>query len=160
MDNHKRNRWVIVVSHYNEDITSELLLGAQTTLIEQGIAQSQIDVVKVPGAVEIPLAAQWAARKVDTAVVITLGAVIRGDSDHYDFVAQQVSDGCQRVALDHNLPVIFGVLTTHNRQQALDRIGGASGHYGKEAALSALRMVHLSREQSVSKVSFDVVGQE
>ena len=153
-----KNRWVIVVSHYNTEITEELLSGAQSVLSKEGVSEACIDIVRVPGAVEIPLAAQWAAQRPDTAVVITLGAVIKGDSDHYDFVAQQVSDGCQRVALDYNLPVIFGVLTTHNYQQALDRIGGSCGHYGKEAALTAVTMVHLARSQSSIEVVADVVG--
>ena len=153
-----RNRWVIVVSDYNVNITEELLNGAQEVLFKEGISQESIEVIRVPGAVEIPLAAQWAAQRDDTAVVITLGAVIKGDSDHYDYVAQQVSAGCQRVTLDYSIPVIFGVLTTHNYQQALDRIGGSAGHYGREAALTAVTMVHLARSQSSVKVVEDVVG--
>ena len=135
----------IVASRYNEDITRELYQGATEVLIENGVVAGSIHTAWVPGAVEIPIAAQWYARQSDISIVIALGAVIRGDSDHYEHVAHQVSWGCQHVALTHNKPVIFGVLTVHDHQQALDRIGGVCGHYGKEAALSALSMVHLSQ---------------
>ena len=144
-DNSACSSIAIVVSEYNKTITGALYQGATEVLASHQHVVPDDLVVNVPGAVEIPIAAQWMARRDDVVAVITLGAVIRGDSDHYDYVAQQVSSGCQQVALKHNKPVIFGLLTTHNEEQALARIGGECGHYGKEAALTALSMIHLAK---------------
>jgi 6,7-dimethyl-8-ribityllumazine synthase len=93
--------------------------------------------------VEIPLVAQSLAKTGRFAAIICLGAVIRGETGHYDYVCGQVSDGCQRVALDNDLPIIFGVLTTDNEEQALDRVGGRHGHKGREAADTAVTMISL-----------------
>lgn len=133
----------IIVSRFNETITARLLQGTLERCHELGLEDAALHVVWVPGAVELPLAAQQFARQEDCEAVICLGAVIRGETDHYDYVCQQVSYGCQRVALDFDLPVIFGVLTTENEQQALDRSGGAHGHKGREAADTALEMIAL-----------------
>lgn len=132
--------YAIVVSEFNPEITSKLLEGALTRFAEKGIPRAHIKVVKVPGAIEIPLVAQILAQRKIYAAIIALGAVIRGETTHYDYVCQQVSDGCQKVMLDHNLPVIFGVLTTENDEQALARVGGANGHKGKDAADAAMAM--------------------
>lgn len=137
------NKYAIVVGEFNQHITEKLLDGALSRLEEQGIAQDHIHVFKVPGAVEIPLAAQLLAKKRDYLAIICLGAVIRGDTDHYDYVCEQVSQGCQQVMLAFEIPVIFGILTTNNEQQAQDRIGGKEGHKGKDAADAAIAMVNI-----------------
>lgn len=133
----------IVVSRFNETITEKLLDGALGRLEALGFAQSDITVVHVPGAVEIPLVAQRLAGTGSYQAIITLGAVIRGETTHYDYVCEQVSQGCQQVSLQEDLPVIFGVLTTENQQQALDRVGGAKGHKGADAVDAAVEMVSL-----------------
>ncbi|RDI42576.1 6,7-dimethyl-8-ribityllumazine synthase [Aquicella lusitana] len=138
-----KNKFAIVVSQYNQSITDKLLEGALSGLKAQGINQDSITVISVPGAVEIPLPAQLLAKSKKYAAIICLGCVIRGDTDHYDYVCEQVSQGCQRVMLDYEIPVIFGVLTTNNMQQAEDRVGGKIGHKGVEAADAAIQMVNL-----------------
>lgn len=138
----------IIVSRFNQNVTQRLLQGAQERLQEAGIAAADLHIAWVPGAVELPLAAQQFAKQEDCVAIICLGAVIRGETDHYDYVCQQVSYGCQRVALDYDIPVIFGVLTTQNEEQALARTGGASGHKGREAAEAALEMIALMQQQT------------
>ena len=123
-------RVAIVVSCFNEEVTDKLYEGAIQRLRERNILPKAIDVVWVPGAIEIPLAAQRLARSARYTAIICLGAVICGETDHYNYVCQQVSGGCQRVSLEHDLPVVFGVLTTNNKLQALARAGGAHGHKG------------------------------
>ncbi|HEX4045265.1 MAG TPA: 6,7-dimethyl-8-ribityllumazine synthase [Gammaproteobacteria bacterium] len=136
-------QFAIVVSEYNANITEKLLAGALSRLKSKGINENAIVITKVPGAVEIPLTAQRLAKTKKYQAIICLGAVIRGDTDHYDYVCQQVSYGCQRVMLDFDTPVIFGILTTHTEEQAEDRVGGTGGHKGEEAADAALQMVTL-----------------
>lgn len=136
-------QFAIIVSEFNSQITNELLKGAQTRLQENGVPDKNIFVCKVPGAVEIPLVAKLLAKKQIYQAIICLGAVIRGDTDHYDYVCEQVSQGCQRVMLDFDIPVIFGILTTNTEQQAYDRIGGKEGHKGIDAADAALHMAKL-----------------
>lgn len=130
----------IVVSQFNQTITQELLRGALERLAHYKIAKERITVVEVPGAVEIPLIVQRLAKNNQHKIIIALGAVIRGETTHYEYVCQQVSAGCQRVALDYELPVIFGVLTTENEEQAWDRLGGRHGHKGMEAVDCGLAM--------------------
>ena len=132
--------FAIVVSRFNSTVTEKLLLGAKERCQSLNIPGHCIDVFPVPGAVEIPVTAQALAKKNKYDAVICLGAVIRGETTHYDYVCEQVSYGCQRVALDHQLPVIFGVLTTENEAQAFDRLGGKHGHKGKEAVDAAVEM--------------------
>lgn len=134
------HHFAIVVSEFNPTITEPLLEGALQRLAELQIAKSHIQVIKVPGAIEIPLTAKLLAKKNQYHVIICLGAVIRGDTDHYNYVCQQVSHGCQRVMLDFEIPIIFGVLTTDTVEQAEDRIGGKDGHKGIEAADAAYQM--------------------
>lgn len=141
--------FAIIVSEFNSEITSELLNGAQRRLLENDVPSEQIQIFKVPGAIEIPLIAQLLAKKSEYDAIICLGAVIRGDTDHYDYVCEQVSQGCQRVMLDQETPVIFGILTTNTEAQAYDRIGGKEGHKGVEAADAALHMAKLVRTISV-----------
>jgi 6,7-dimethyl-8-ribityllumazine synthase len=138
-------RIAIVVSRFNEEITSQLLKGAGQRLQERFPAAEAV-IVWVPGAIEIPLVAQRLARKGHFDALIVLGAVIRGETSHYDYVCQQVSDGCQRVALNCDIPVIFGVLTTDDELQALARVGGDHGHKGREAVDAAFSMISVLRQ--------------
>lgn len=133
----------IVKSRFNEPVTQGLLDGAKQRLAELGFTDEQINIIEVPGAVEIPLVLQRLARTKKYQALIALSAIIRGETSHYDYVCQQVSQGCQQIMLEHDLPVIFGVLTTENAQQAFDRVGGAHGHKGIEAVDCALEMVAL-----------------
>jgi len=136
----------LVVSTFNQPITNALKEGTLQRLAELGFRSSEITLVEVPGAVEIPLVAQLLAKKKSVEAIITLGAVIRGETSHYDYVCDQVSQGCQRVMLDFDIPVIFGVLTTENEEQAWDRLGGMHGHKGRDMADCAL-MMHSIKQQ-------------
>lgn len=130
----------IIVSQFNHEITHELQQGAVNRLLACGFSEKDITLIKVPGAIEIPLIAKKLAQKNRFGAIIVLGAVIRGETTHYDYVCQQVSDGCQRVALDFEIPVVFGVLTTENEAQAWDRLGGNHGHKGVDSADCARSM--------------------
>jgi len=136
----------IIKSCFNQKVTALLCQGAQQRLQEKGFTEAQITVVEVPGALEIPIVAQRLAKTQRYQALIALGAVIRGETSHYDTVCQQVSEGCQRVALDHNIPVIFGVLTTDNEAQALARCGGEHGHKGVAAVDTAMAMVSVLQQ--------------
>jgi len=139
------NKIGIVVGRFNSEITDRLLQGALDELKLAGIDIKQITVVKVPGAVEIPLTAKFLAKTKQYAGIICLGAVIQGDTDHHIYVNEQVSLGCQQVMLECDLPVIFGILTTHNEEQAWQRVGGSHGHKGRDAAATALEMIEILR---------------
>ncbi len=136
-------RIAVITSRFNDDVTTRLQEGALKRLQEKGVAVGAKDIFSVPGAVEIPVVAQALAKKGGYHAILCLGAVIRGETTHYDYVCQQVSDGCQRVALDTGIPVIFGILTTENEEQALDRCGGAHGHKGADCADAAIEMAVL-----------------
>jgi 6,7-dimethyl-8-ribityllumazine synthase len=136
----------LVVSRFNDDITYRLYEGAIQRLRELDFPAENITVLWTPGAVELPLAAQRLASTDRYAAIICLGAVIRGETNHYDYVCQQVSYGCQKVALENDIPVIFGVLTTENEEQALERVGGQHGHKGWDAVDAALEMVSVLRQ--------------
>lgn len=136
----------LVVGRFNQQVTQKLLDGCLAQLQELGIDHANIQVMWVPGVVEIPLIAKQFAAAGQVDAVIALGAVIRGETGHYDYVCEQVSQGCQRVMLDFDLPVVFGVLTTDNREQAMDRVGGNHGHKGIDAANTAIEMVTLMKE--------------
>ena len=136
----------IIISRFNEEITQKLLDGAMTRLAELGFKQHQITVVWVPGAIEIPLTAQRLAKTSQFEAIICLGAVILGETKHFDYVCQQVSQGCQRVALKYDIPVIFGVLTTDNEEQAEERAGGKHGNMGSFAANSAYELLSVLRQ--------------
>lgn len=133
----------IVASRFNDLITRRLLEGAHDALVRHGVAEADIELVWVPGAVEIPLAAKALAERGAVDAIVTLGAVIRGATSHYDHVCSMVASGVQRVALDSGLPVIFGVLTTDTIEQALERAGTKAGNKGFDAAVAALEMVSL-----------------
>jgi 6,7-dimethyl-8-ribityllumazine synthase len=136
-------RVAIAVARFNRDITDPLLDGARRTL--EKYAADDVVVVWVPGAFELPLVAQRLARSGEVDAVICIGAVVRGDTPHFDYVAGECAAGINRVALDTGVPVIFGVLTVDTREQATDRIGGKEGHKGEEAATTAIEMVTLLR---------------
>jgi len=142
----------VVVSLFNEGITSALKTGAVQRLRELGVAEDNIKIYEVPGAIEIPLTAKLLAKTKKYDAIIALGAVIRGETSHYDYVCSQVSTGCQQVMMEYEIPVIFGILTTETETQALDRVGGKQGHKGHEAADVALRMVEVAR--SISKKTY------
>ncbi len=136
----------LLVSRFNQDITHALLTGALEHLKARGFSAEDITVIEVPGALEIPLIAEKLAQKKQHDVLIALGAVVRGETTHYDYVCQGVSQGCQQVSLTHNIPVIFGVLTTENEAQAWARLGGAHGHKGVDAAECAIEMQQLMKQ--------------
>jgi 6,7-dimethyl-8-ribityllumazine synthase len=135
-------RIAVVVSRFNEFITEQLTKGALETLAKRGC--TQVTFVKVPGAWELPIAAQTLAASHDA--IVTLGAVVRGDTPHFDYVCEAANDGLNRVSLDTKVPIAFGVLTTDNLQQAMDRAGGKSGNKGSEAAEVAIEMANLVRQ--------------
>ncbi|HUY86410.1 MAG TPA: 6,7-dimethyl-8-ribityllumazine synthase, partial [Acidimicrobiales bacterium] len=135
----------IACARFNGDITMRLLDGAKEALDKCGVPSENITVVWVPGAFELPLAARYLAWTGAYDAVVCLGAVIRGDTGHYEFVATEAASGIQRVALDTGIPVAFGVLTTENRDQADQRAGGSMGNKGYEAAISALETADVLR---------------
>ena len=133
----------ILVSRFNEYVTQRLLDGAVDTLLGHGVRAADVRVAWVPGAFELPLAAERAARDRRTDAVICLGAIVRGATPHFEYVASQAAAGIAQVALIARVPVLFGVLTTDTLEQAIDRAGGKAGNKGREAALAALEMIHL-----------------
>jgi len=139
-------RFGLVVSRFNDFISSKLVEGAVDALKRHGATEEQLLLVKVPGAFEIPLAAKKLAESGKVDAVICLGAVIRGSTPHFDYVAAEVSKGIAVVALDTKVPVAFGVLTTDNLEQAIERAGTKSGNKGWDAALAAMEMVDLLKQ--------------
>jgi 6,7-dimethyl-8-ribityllumazine synthase len=131
----------IVVSRFNEFITEQLAKGALDTLEKHGCPHENISFVKVPGAWELPIAAQALAGQCDA--IVALGAVVRGDTPHFEYVAGGAAQGLSRVSLDTGVPIAFGVLTTDDLQQAMDRAGGKSGNKGAEAAEAAIELGNL-----------------
>ncbi|HZL76865.1 MAG TPA: 6,7-dimethyl-8-ribityllumazine synthase [Bacteroidales bacterium] len=144
-DAHKM-RFGIVISDWNNDITSSLLKGAEKTLKKHGVSGKDIVVKHVPGSFELTLGAQFLAEYDDLDGVICLGCVIRGETPHFTYICQSVTQGITQLNLDYNLPFIFGVLTTEDHQQALERAGGKHGNKGVEAAVAAIKMAALQRE--------------
>jgi 6,7-dimethyl-8-ribityllumazine synthase len=134
-------RLAIVAARFNAPIVDELLKGCRHRLAELGITEQRIDLHRVPGAFELPVAAKALAQTKKYSAIICLGCVVRGDTPHFDYVAGEAARGIQQVAIGESLPVIFGVLTTNTEQQALDRVGGSHGHAGKSAAEAALEMI-------------------
>jgi 6,7-dimethyl-8-ribityllumazine synthase len=137
--------FAIVVSRFNEFITGKLLGGAQDALRRHGVDESRVDVAWAPGSFEIPIVAQRLARTGRYHAVICLGAVIRGATPHFDYVANEVSKGVAQVGLQTGVPVIFGVLTTDSIEQAIERAGTKAGNKGFEAAVTAIEMAGLLR---------------
>lgn len=136
----------IVVARFNEFITSKLLSGAMDGLLRHNVQEEDIQVAWVPGAFEIPLIVSKMAKSGKYDAVICLGAVIRGSTSHYDYVCNEVSKGIAAVSLETGIPVMFGVLTTENIEQAIERAGSKAGNKGSECAEGAIEMVNLIRE--------------
>ena len=136
-------RFAILASRWNPRITDALVAGARKTFAEHGIADAAIDVVRVPGAWELPLAAACIAAAGRHAAIVALGCVVRGDTRHYEHVADGCSEGLMRVALEHRLPVCNGVLAVDAHEDAAKRAGGSHGNKGEEAALVAIEMAQL-----------------
>lgn len=136
-------KFCIIVARFNEFIGSKLLSGAIDELVRHGAKSENIDVMWCPGAFEIPLVAKKAAKSGKYNAIITLGAVIKGSTSHYDYVCAEVSKGVASVSLETSIPVIFGVLTCDNIEQAIERAGTKAGNKGSDAAKSAIEMANL-----------------
>lgn len=142
----KNMKFGIVVAEWNDEITSKLLEGCYNTLIKHGAVEKHIIVKHVPGTFELTVGAQFMAEYTEVDTIVTLGCVIQGETRHFDFICQGVTQGITQININYNIPVIFGVLTTDNLQQALDRAGGKHGNKGDEAALTAIKMVALQND--------------
>lgn len=137
----------IVVSEWNEQITTGLLNGACSTLLKHGLNKDNLSIHYVPGGFELPLGAQFLLESsTNFDAIICLGCVIQGETRHFDFVCQGITQGVKDVSLKYNTPVIFGVLTDNTLQQSIDRSGGKHGNKGDEAAITAIKMAHLKSE--------------
>ena len=133
----------LVVSRFNDFITTKLLEGAQDALLRHGVRQEDIDIARVPGAFEIPLIAQRLAQTKKYDAIVCLGAVIRGGTPHFEYVAAEVSKGIAKVALDTGLPVTYGIITADTLEQAIERAGTKQGNKGFDAAVDAIEMASL-----------------
>jgi 6,7-dimethyl-8-ribityllumazine synthase len=136
----------IIVSRFNDFISSKLVEGALDALKRHGMDEEKLTLVKVPGAFEIPMTARHLVKTGKYDAIICLGAVIRGATPHFDYVAAEVSKGIASVSLESNIPVTFGVLTTDNLEQAIERAGSKAGNKGWDAAIAAMEMVNLFKE--------------
>ena len=136
----------LVASRFNDFMTKELVNGCVDTLIRHGALDKEITIAWVPGAFEIPLAAQKMARSKSYDAVICLGTVIRGATPHFDYIASEVAKGIAKVSLDSGIPVIFGIITADSIEQAVERAGSKDGNKGRDAAVSAIEMVNLTEE--------------
>jgi len=139
-------KFCIIISRFNEFIGSKLLSGAVDELKRHGVEETNIDVVWTPGAFEIPIAAKKCAKTGKYNAIITLGAVIKGSTSHYDYVCAELSKGIAQVSLETEVPVLFGVLTTENIEQAIERAGTKAGNKGSDAAKAAIEMANLLKE--------------
>lgn len=139
-------RVVLIASRFNPEVCEPLLAGAQEGLRDHGVVPTDQQVVRVPGAWEIPLAAARIARRGGVDAIVAIGALIRGETAHFDLLVAQSSQGLMRVSLESGLPIGFGILTTDTLEQALARAGGSEGNKGRDAALAALEMVQLFRQ--------------
>ena len=138
-----KKKFVVVISRFNDFISKELLGGCQDTLLRHGVKDSEIEIVWVPGAFEIPTVANLLAKKKKYDAVICLGAVIRGSTPHFDYIASEVAKGVAHASFENDVPVIFGVITADTIEQAIERAGTKEGNKGKDAALNAIEMVNL-----------------
>ena len=136
-------KYCIVIARFNEFIGSKLLSGAIDELVRHGVSENNIDVVWTPGAFEIPVVAQKVASSKKYSAVIALGAIIKGSTPHFDYVSAELSKGIAQVSMQTGVPVMFGVLTTDNIEQAIERAGTKAGNKGSDAAKSAIEMVSL-----------------
>jgi 6,7-dimethyl-8-ribityllumazine synthase len=140
--------YALVVARFNSFIVDSLLAGAIDTLQRHGVADKNITIIKAPGAFELPLVAQQAAKSGSYDAIIALGAVIRGGTPHFDYVAGECAKGLSQVSIKHDIPVAFGVLTVDSIEQAIERAGTKSGNKGADAAMTALEMVSVMRKLS------------
>ncbi|MBK7096440.1 MAG: 6,7-dimethyl-8-ribityllumazine synthase [Saprospiraceae bacterium] len=149
-------RFAVIKSEWNEDITKKLKDGCMVVLREKGVSEDEIYEIDVPGTFELPMAANMVIKQKSPDAVICLGCVIKGQTRHDEYISQAVSKGLMDVAIENNTPVIFGVLTTENMQQALDRAGGDHGNKGIEAASTAIIMARLfeTYKKSQSNIGF------
>jgi 6,7-dimethyl-8-ribityllumazine synthase len=138
-------KFAVLCARFNGFVTDPLLAGALDALKRSGAAEADVEIVKVPGAWELPIAAQTIARAKHCDAIIALGAVIRGDTPHFDFVAGEAASGLMAVQMETGIPVAFGVLTTNTVEQATDRAGGKDGNKGYDAAITAIEMANLIR---------------
>ena len=136
-------KFAIVVAEWNDQITEKLFEGAYHTLLEYGALPQNIERGNVPGSFELTLGAHWYAQREDIDAVIAIGVVIQGETKHNDYINHAVAQGITNISIQNNKPVIFGVLTPNNMEQALDRAGGVHGNKGDEAAMTAIKMVGL-----------------
>lgn len=143
---YKEGRFAIVVARFNGYIVESLLDGAMDVLVRHGVSPSDITVVRVPGAFELPVTVQALAQSGDYNAIIALGAVIRGSTPHFDIVANESAKGLSAIALDHGMPIINGILTTENIEQTIERAGTKAGNKGAEAAMSAIEMVNVFKQ--------------
>lgn len=141
-----RYKIAIVKAEWNSEVTDALAQGAVERLIKEGVYKRNIIESTVPGSYELSLGAQWMAEQKDIDAVIAIGCVVQGDTPHFDYICQAVAKGITDVNLKYNKPVIFGVLTTLNQEQALERAGGKHGNKGDEAAVTALKMLSLKKK--------------
>lgn len=139
----------ILISEWNPEVTESMGKAAKDTLLKHGVKEEDILYKYVPGSYELSLGAQYLAEYTDVNAVICLGCIIQGETRHFDYVCKAVTDGTNHVGLKYNIPVAFGVLTTENQQQALDRSGGKHGNKGDEAAAAAIKMVVLKHELNI-----------
>jgi 6,7-dimethyl-8-ribityllumazine synthase len=139
-------KFAIIVSRFNDFISERLLGGALDALVRSGALDADIQVLKVPGAWEIPLTAKKLAEKQSCDAIVCLGAVIRGSTPHFEYVSAEVSKGIAAVSLEHGIPVTFGVLTTDNIEQAIERAGSKAGNKGWDAAQAAIEMANLMKK--------------
>lgn len=142
----RKMKFALVVAEWNPDITFSMRDAAIETLLHHGAVQKNIVVKHVPGSFELTLAAQWFAETDEYDAIICLGCVIEGETRHFDFICQSVTQGITQLNMDYNIPVVFGVLTTRTPEQARDRSGGKHGNKGVEAAVTAIKMVALMTE--------------
>ena len=136
-------RYAIVAARWHAEIMEPLIAGASETLVSRGAEESQIDVFRVPGSFELPLACERAALSGNYVAVIALGAVIQGETPHHDYINMAVANGLMQAGQKSGVPVLFGVLTCHTMEQARDRAGGRAGNKGSEAALAAIEMANV-----------------
>lgn len=143
-------KFAIVASRFNEFICARLMEGAVDALVRHGARDEDVHIIRVPGAFEIPSVARWAAMSGRFDAVICLGAVIRGATPHFDYIAAEVSKGVALVAMESRVPVVFGVLTTDTLEQAIERAGSKAGNKGWDAAMAAMELVDLRRKLDAS----------
>jgi 6,7-dimethyl-8-ribityllumazine synthase len=139
----EKMKFGIVISEWNQNITGLLYQGAKETLIKHGAKEENINVIKVPGSFELTAGAKLLAQQTDVDAVICIGCVIKGETPHFDYICQGVSQGITNLNIKYEIPFIFCVLTTHNQLQALARAGGVYGNKGSESAITAIKMIEL-----------------